>query len=156
MGGKTIESDQTLNHSLFSGKTMGMEVLFLPICFRNLRGPPLIPKRGGLESSGPRLISSIGKTKRGAFFTRRKKNKIKLFSNFQISCKKRDFFGFLTFFQILQLLEMFWHFPIFFGFNVFFFGFSQKKFLYFFEAFWNFGFFLIFLDFSVLVCFLSY
>ena len=33
-----------------------------------LRGPPWILKRAGLESSGQRLISSIGKTKRIEFF----------------------------------------------------------------------------------------
>ena len=40
--------------------------------------PPWILKRGGVESSGRRLISSIGKTKRIAFFFCKKK----IFSKF--------------------------------------------------------------------------
>ena len=39
--------------------------------------PPWILKQAGLESSGQRLISSIGKTKRIAFLFFRKKKKIK-------------------------------------------------------------------------------
>ena len=42
--------------------------------------PPWILKRGGLESSGQRIISSMGKTKRTAFFSFFGKKKI--FKNF--------------------------------------------------------------------------
>ena len=47
--------------------------------------PPWILKRGGLESSGRKLISSFGKTKRIAFFFffRRKKNIFKIFRFFE-------------------------------------------------------------------------
>ena len=68
--------------------------------------PPWNLKLGGLESSGPRLISSIGKTKRIAFFLAKKK----YFQNFQIFWKKRIFLDFLRFFEIF---DFFWYFPIF-------------------------------------------
>ena len=54
---------------------------------RNAQGPPpWIVKRGGLESSGRGLISSIGKTKRIEFFGKKKK---KLLKDFLF--KKNDF-----------------------------------------------------------------
>ena len=58
--------------------------------------PPWILKRGGLESSGQKLISSFGKTKRIAFlyFFFGKK---KYFQNFQIFWKKVIFWDFLRF-----------------------------------------------------------
>ena len=87
---------------------------------------PWILKRGGLESSGRRLISSIGNTKRVAFFFWQKK----YFQNFQIFWKKSDF---LRFFQIFEFLTIF-------GFFGFFNGFLD-----FFEIFWIFlGFFFDF------------
>ena len=49
--------------------------IFVRACI-TLRPPPWILKWGGLESSGQRLIASIGKTKRIAFFSA-KKNKLK-------------------------------------------------------------------------------
>ena len=49
---------------------------------RNSRATP--PERGGLESSGKRIISSFGKTKRIAFCFRKKKH----FQNFRFLRKK--------------------------------------------------------------------
>ena len=54
---------------LESGSTVLLLLLLL-----QLRGPQWILKWVGLESSGQRLISLNGKTKRIAFFAMRKKN----------------------------------------------------------------------------------
>ena len=50
--------------------------------------PPWILKQAGLESSGQRLISSIGKTKRIAFFFRPKKNIFNIFRFFEKYCSR--------------------------------------------------------------------
>ena len=98
-----------------------------------LRGPPWILKRAGLESSGRRLISSIGKTKIIALYFYFFSGKKKYFQNFQIFWKKVIFLNFSKFFQIFGFFYPFWKilnflvffmdFWIFFGFFAIFFGF---------------------------------
>ena len=63
--------------------------------------PPWIMKRGGLESSGQRLISSIGKTNRIEFFSVGKKKLKK-------KIRKSDFFK--RFFKIFWNFKFFYHF----------------------------------------------
>ena len=98
------------------------------VCMSRSGYPPWILKRGGLESSGRRLISSIGKTKRIAFFYFFfwRKN---IFSKFSDFLKKSDFFGF---FEIFSDFRIFLPFFTIFGFLFFL---------------WILGFFLDFLDF---------
>ena len=66
--------------------------VLLLLCMSRSGDPPWILKRGGLESSGRRLISLIGKTKRIAFFffSAKKKN---LFKKISIFLKKKFFFN---------------------------------------------------------------
>ena len=106
--------------------------------------PPWILKRVGLESTGWRLISSIGKTKRIAFFFGKKKYA----QNVQIFLKW-FFKDFLTFFcRFLDFLT----FSIFLGF--------LWVFWVFWDIFWDFlrfvGFFLDFLDFWIFWIYLDF
>ena len=71
--------------------------LVLRPSFVTLRGPPSwILKLGGLESSGWRLISSYGKTKRIANFGK---------SNLEKKKKKKIIFFFFVFFNFLTIFE---------------------------------------------------
>ena len=95
-------------------------VLMYPILDKRISGlspprsgyPPWILKRGGLESSGRRLISPIGKKKENSIFFLRKKN-IKKKSFFFV---KSHFFDFLVFLDCFDHFQFFW----FWGFNGFF------------------------------------
>ena len=80
---------------------------FRPFDFvlRNAHGiPRWILKWGGLESSGRRLTSSFGKTKRIAFFFFGEK---KIFSNFQIFWDLSRFSDFLTIFENFLIFGVF-------------------------------------------------
>ena len=116
---------------------------------------PWILKRGGLESSGWRLISLIGKTKRIAFFFLLAKLNISKFSDF---LEKSDFFICWRFFICSDFLQ-FLTFTKILGFFIDFFDFflCSRIFLdLFFFYFWDFliflgfflDFFLRFLDFN--------
>ena len=112
--------------------------------------PPWILKRGGLESYGRILISSIGKTKRIVFlqnFEIKKKTDFWDFLIFSIVLrffdvffcfKKKDFLGFLRFFWILlRFFDIFLIFKIFLDFTGFFLDFRSFWDLFrFFELFW--------------------
>ena len=78
---------------------------------RNDQGTlPWILKRGGMETSGQRLISSISKTKRITFFFAKKK----YFSNFQSFEKKGNFC------HCLKILNILWIFVFFLWINFYF------------------------------------
>ena len=108
--------------------------------------PPWILKQAGLESSGRRLISSIGKTKKNAFFCFWQKKKyfqnfqifwnIVIFSDFRIVWPFLTIFGFFGFFY--EFLNFFGYFGFFWIFWIF------LDFLDFLDVFWIFGFFEIF------------
>ena len=68
--------------------------------------PPWILKWSGLESSGRRLISSIGKTKRKGFFLGQKQ----YFKNFEIFWKKVFFLDFQILFYLYGQFLDFWGF----------------------------------------------
>ena len=91
----------------------GSAVLLLLLLLHHAQGtpPPWILKRDGLESSGRRLITSIGKTKRIENFF----GKIFLFFKifWFLKKKKRDFLRFFQIFQILDFLTIFDNFLIF-------------------------------------------
>ena len=96
-------------------------LLLLLLCMSRSGYPPWILKWGGLESSGQRLISSIGKTKRIGFFSA----KTKYFPNFQIFWFEIFwyFWIFWPFLTIVGFFEFFIDFWIFFGFFFNFFDF---------------------------------
>ena len=93
--------------------------------------PPWNLKRAGLESSGWRLVSSIGKTKKITFcFFFQRKKKIQKKIN-----KKNDF---LRFFEIFGFFDHFWKFLdflVFYGFFNFFCNFLG--FFWIFSVFWD-------------------
>ena len=68
-------------HLFFLNPKLDARISFVRpfVCMSRSYYPPWILKRAGLESSGRRLISSIGKTKIIAFFFLAKKN---IFKNF--------------------------------------------------------------------------
>ena len=100
--------------------------------------PPWILKRAGLESSGQRLISSIGKTKGIAFpfFWQKERRKKKWY--FEI------FWDFFRFSDFLTIFDNFWIFWVFFMDFWIFLGFFEFLnffcffFFYFFGCFWLF------------------
>ena len=81
--------------------------------------PPWIMKRGGLESSGWRLISAIGNTKRIAMFSEEKKI-LKKKSDF---LKKSEFLKIFYIFGVLAIFDNFWILGVVYGFFFGFFGF---------------------------------
>ena len=83
--------------------------MFVRLCLCvTLRPPhPWILKRAGLESSGWRLISSIGKTKRIAFnFSAKKFKNVQLFWGVKLIFGKN--FIILNFFHIFEIFEILW------------------------------------------------
>ena len=68
--------------------------------------PPWILKRGGLESSGRRLISSIGKIKGLVFFFSFFQGK-NIFKSFRFFVKNMIFLRFLEIFRFLTILTIF-------------------------------------------------
>ena len=86
---RLLESDRILSN------TRGFPSFVRTSSVRLRVPPPWILKRGGVESSGRRLISSIGKSKRIAFFFFKEKI---YFQNFEIFWNKVIFPDFSRFF----------------------------------------------------------
>ena len=94
-------ADQGWRHFILHNPILDTRISFRSSVRTSLRlcYPPWILKRGGLESYTPTLISSIGKTKRIAFF-------LAFFCcwNFQI-CSKKSFLRFFLHFWIILIIK---------------------------------------------------